>query len=138
MHNLTSRRKSDLSTYFAIDHGIGSVVVTCSALLKCKTSVKRSSITACNTTLNKMLIRLSAITKYHGGRPPFLEFRAPPVRVGKAEEPWVLILTITLGRMESMRRNSNEGTRKNIARMASVPTISTLRGGKERTIVLQV
>lgn len=83
-------------------------------------------------------MRLSAITKYHGGLPPFLIFRVLPPRVGKADAPWLLILTITLGRIESNMRKNNEGKRKKTARIPRVPTTSTFSGGNDRTIVLQV
>lgn len=70
-----------------MDQGIGRVVVTCNALLIWRICVKSNSIPVCRATLNKMLIRLTPITKYHGGVPPFLLLRPPPDRVGKAASP---------------------------------------------------
>lgn len=134
-HCLTSRRKSPLKTSFAIDHGIGNVVVTFRALLILKTSVNNNSIPAWIATPMNMLATLTPITWYHSGLLPplFLAPCTPPVSVGNADAPCLLSPTARLGNIESNIRNSSEGTRKKRRRTPRVPTTSTLSGGWERT-----
>tara|TARA_R110002033_G_C3829395_1_gene233807 strand:+ start:580 stop:1005 length:426 start_codon:yes stop_codon:yes gene_type:complete len=122
-----------------MDHGIGNVVLTFNALRICSTSVNSTSTVDCIATPKKILTKLNPITCSTEGVPEPLFFtRTPPVLVGSAAEPCVFIPTAKLGIIESKRRNSSEGTRKNKARIASVPTTSTFRGGWLRTSVLHV
>lgn len=59
----------------------------------------------------------------------------PPILVGNAGGPCVFMPTARLGKSVSKRRKKEEGTTKNTRRTASVPMISTLSGGCERTRV---
>lgn len=136
---LTSRRRSPLIMSLAMDHGIGRVVVTFSALRIPSTSVKRNSTPAWMPTLKKILKRLRLRIMYNFGRPsPLLVPWTPPLRVGNAGGPCLFIPTARLGIIVSNMRKSKDGARKNTARMPSVPKISTLRGVCERTRVLHV
>ena len=77
----------------------------------------------------QILNKLRPITRYHSGLRALLESFAPPVRVGKADAPCVLIPTERLGMMVSKRKNSNEGASQKSVRMLKVPMTSTLMGG---------
>ena len=134
----TSRITKARTTPVAMLQGMGSVVVTFSALCICKTSVNRYSIPPCSTTPSRTFSTLKPTILYHCG--DFLDFEtfAPPVLVGKPDAPCVLKLTARLGRTESKTRNNVDGTSQNRAFMPSVPSISTRKGGCESTRVLHV
>jgi hypothetical protein len=94
-----------------------------------KTSVNSSSTPAWTATPKQTLNKLSPITVYHSGLPPLLETFTPPVRVGRADPPWVLIHTERLGIMVSKTRNNNDGASQKMVRIPKVPMTSTLIGG---------
>ena len=136
--SLTSRSKSPLRTSFAMLHGIGNVVVTFIALGQSRISVRSNSMPACIPVVKHMLNTLNPATTYHSGFPLRLLTFAPPVRVGRAAPPCVLIPTATLGIIVSKSRKRTEGASQNMARIPSTPRTSTLRGEWERMRVLHV
>jgi hypothetical protein len=136
---IKAERRTRLSEQHLLDQGIGRVVVTFNALRIPNTSVNRYSIPAWIATLKITLSRLRPRTRYHSGRlAPLLDPCTPPVRVGNADAPCLLIPTARLGMIVSKRRKINDGTRKKTRRIPRVPNTSTLRGECERTRVLHV
>lgn len=87
-------------------HGIGRVVVTFKTLPICR-YVKAASTPVWKATLRQILNRLSPITRYHWDRSlRLLTPLTPPVRVGRAAAPWILISTAKLGKIVSNIKNS--------------------------------
>jgi len=136
--SLTSRSKRPFKTSLAMLQGIGSVVVTFNALGQSMTSVRKNSSPACSAVVRQMLNMLNPTTLYQSGFPPRLLTFVPPVRVGRADPPCVLIPTARLGMIVSKSRNSNEGRSQNNVRTPRTPRTSTFKGEWERIRVLHV
>lgn len=135
----TSRVTRPRRTSFAIDHGIGSVVVIFMALRMWNSSVKRSSTNTCIPVDRSILNKLTPITCHHGGVPLlFFAPCTPPVRVGRAGAPWIFRPTAKLGMMVSKRRKKAAGSMKKRVRTARVPITSTRSCDCVRTRVDQV